>query len=80
MTLINEKILRAMNWGSKISKRFDTEIFFDENLINSLAFIFIYKFIKMKSNNNKSSLEPLSFWDQLDKDIEKIGDRAKDKL
>mgnify|MGYP000991536059 FL=1 len=34
----------------------------------------------MKTNNNKSSLEPLSFWDQLDRDIDKIGDRAKDKL
>lgn len=41
---------------------------------------FIYKFIKMRTKNNKLSIEPLSFWDQLEEDIEKIGDRAKDKL
>jgi hypothetical protein len=80
MTLIKKKILRTLDWASKIYKQIDTKIFFDENLINSLILIFIYKFIKMKSNNNKSCIEPLSFWDQLDKDIEKIGDRAKDKL
>lgn len=80
MTLIKKKILRTLDWASKIYKQIDTKIFFDENLINSLILIFIYKFIKMKSNNNKSGIEPLSFWDQLDKDIEKIGDRAKDKL
>lgn len=80
MTLIKKKILRTLDWASKIYKQIDTKIFFDENLINSLILIFIYKFIKMKSNNNKSGIQPLSFWDQLDKDIEKIGDRAKDKL
>lgn len=80
MTSIKKKILGTLIWESKISKQLDTEMIFYENLINLMVFIFIYKFIKMKTNNNKSSLEPLSFWDQLDKDIDKIGDRAKDKL
>lgn len=34
----------------------------------------------MKSLNNNRPIKTPSFWDQLENDIDKIGNRAKDKL